>query len=201
MDSVRQRGLLLASSPTHLDLKRLYVRLRNSAPDTLEARSLESDFSRGKLVGALQLLEEGGVVRLERQEKRLHIGLTEASQRVVPLLDALPIAELSRRKLELLEAMTHFAEAAHCRREELLRYFGETPVRLPCGCDRCAPAFSLTASSVTALQDFERAKPPEHGDALPAWLAQHGYLEPRRGLWRRRYGLSARGLRALAGKP
>ncbi len=199
-DSGRQRDLLLASSPTHLDLKKLYVLLRNRAPQPLSARELEHSWNRGKLVGALRLLEESGVIILTRPNNRLTVGLSPEAGTRVPDLEALQVGELLDRKLALLRAMTHYAHAPHCRRDALLRYFGDTPnsPTSPCSCDHCRLVPNLTETSLRALEPFTKPRAPQPGDTLPHWLAEQGYLEPRPHLWRRRYGLSERGKRALA---
>lgn len=199
-DSDRQRGLLLASSPTLLDLKKIYVRLRNSDPISLTARDLETDLGRGKLVGALRLLEEAGMIELTRQGGKLQIGLSEGARNAVPDLNALPFAQLSERKLELLRAVIQYAETPHCRRETLLGYFGDAPGERSaqtCGCDHCAPTRDLTPASLMALKPFVRPRALQRDDPLPHWLLAQGYLEPKTKLWRRRYSLSARGADAL----
>ncbi len=52
---------------------------------------------------------------------------------------------------EQLQQIVHYAEAAQCRRAELLRYFGEEFTQTPCGaCDNCLEPRSTFDGTVTA---------------------------------------------------
>lgn len=205
-DGARQRGLLLASSPTLLDLKRTFVRLKNAHPEPLAVSAL--GLERGKLVGTLQLLEAQGIAlpgrRGGRLELRLHPDLhldlnrdlNPDGTRVPDFQDAWTDVYAGRR-LKLLEPMVRYAEVPVCRRAQLLGYFGDAVSSGPCGCDRCAPEPLLTQTSLAALPPFRTPQPPKRAGELAGWLERHGYLETRRSLWGRRYRLSEQGRQAL----
>ena len=49
-------------------------------------------------------------------------------------------AEIAERRKERLERMRDYAETTYCRREMLLRYFGEDPGGRCNNCDNCEVA-------------------------------------------------------------
>jgi len=104
-------------------------------PMTREQLSAASKFSARKLVGLIHRLEETGAVA------HLETGEVEATSSR-PLAEVIEEAEHRQqshkelRKRRLLQ-MQQYAECRRCRRECLLRYFGDEFAG-PCGnCDRC----------------------------------------------------------------
>jgi ATP-dependent DNA helicase RecQ len=109
--------------------------LETKEPMTREELSEASKFSSRKLTGLIQKLEESGAIA------HLETGAIEAtSSRPLPEV----IEEAERRQQFLkdirkrrLQRMQQYAECRSCRREYLLRYFGQDSAG-PCGnCDRC----------------------------------------------------------------
>ena len=205
-DAERQRRLLLASTPTLLDLKRTFVRAKNAHPEPVQADSL--GLNRGKLIGTLELLETHEVVTLARQNRRVTLALrperrtpeqhTPEQHTKVPEFSGAWVSVYRQRRLELLTASIRYAHTPRCRREQLLGYFGDPAHTGACGCDRCAPEPFLTPTSLTALARFRTPQPLRRTDELAGWLEQHGFLEQRRSLAGRRYRLSAQGAQALS---
>jgi len=102
---------------------------------TREELSQASTFSARKLVGLLHKLEEtGAVTHLETGE------IHATSDR--PLSEVIEEAERQQQfhkelRKRRLQQMQQYAEWRRCRRECLLRYFGDDYAG-PCGnCDRC----------------------------------------------------------------
>lgn len=96
----------------------------------------KTDLSQRKVVSALQRLEDVGAVETEPAGDVAVVqgaDLAEAAQAAVE--------EQNRRKqmhLRRLEQMREYAETSDCRRQYLLRYFGDRYTG-PCGnCDNCA---------------------------------------------------------------
>ncbi len=195
-DARRQRNLLLASTPTLLDLKRTFVRTKNAHPEPVQADSL--GLNRGKLIGTLQLLEAREIVTLVRPNRKLALTLHRDRHTGVPEFEDAWVDTYSQRRLGLLEAMVNYAETSVCRRDRLLGYFGDPEYIGACGCDQCAPEPFLTPTSLAALARFRTPQPSKRAGDLAGWLEQHGFLEVRRRPLRRRYRLSPEGARALA---
>jgi ATP-dependent DNA helicase RecQ len=193
-DAARQRALLLASSPTLLDLKKTFVQLKNAHPEPLAVSAL--GLERGKLVGVLQLVEAQGIAQVGRRGGRLELCLHPDCTGVPDFQDAWTDVYTERR-LKLLEPMIRYAEAPVCRRAQLLGYFGDAAGSGFCGCERCAPEPLLTPTSLAALPHFKTPQPPKRAGELAGWLERHGYLETRRSLFGQRYRLSERGRQAL----
>ena len=205
-DGARQEGLLRASSPTLLDLKRVYVGLRNTQPDGVAVKSLGEQFglNRGKLIGTVQLLEEQGIVTLSRKEQ-VTLTLTPPCTQSVPDFESAWTTRYRERRSRLLREMIRYAERSSCRRETLLGYFGDAASTGGCGCDLCQPEPQLTRSSLETLAQFRRPQRRKRaGDPVrntADWLLARGYLELQRGLLGQYYGLSPAGTAALASQP
>jgi len=194
-DAALQEKLIDASTPSLLDLKRLYVYLRN-AGGTLEGSAQDAlGLSRGRLMSSLRALRDQGVCTLE-QEARL---LPPFDVRL-PTFDGAPLEARRHARYALLAQMTAYAETQGCRRERLLRYFGETPAPLACGCDRCLPETRtpLTEESLAVLTHcaqrrsrgaavsfVQRRVVPSWSQsdvaALLAYLGREGHLRARLG--------------------
>ncbi|CAA9568880.1 MAG: ATP-dependent DNA helicase RecQ [uncultured Truepera sp.] len=194
-DAERQRGLLSASTPTPLDLKRTFVGTKNAQPEPLAADTL--GLNRGKLIGTLQLLEAQGIVTLARQKRTLTLTLHPNWHSDVPEFKDSWTEAYAQRRLRLLEQIILYTETGRCRREALLSYFGDTASRGACGCDHCVPEPFLTETSLSALPRFRTPQPVGRAGEIAGWLERQEFLE-RHGLLGRRYRLSARGAQALA---
>ena len=202
-DGARQEGLLRASSPTLLELKRVYIGLRNAQPGGVAVKSLGERFglNRGKLIGTVQLLEEQGIVTLSRKEQ-ITLTLTPPFAYSVPEFESAWTTLYHERRTRLLREIIRYAELNTCRRKTLLGYFGDAASTGGCGCDLCQSEPQLTRSSLETLARFRRPRRRKRaGDPIrntADWLLTHGYLKLQRGLRGQRYGLSPAGAAALA---
>lgn len=127
------------TGPAHVDaesMEAVYnVLVDMKGPMTREEISDATKLSARKLVSILQKLEEVGAIAVRSVED-----IEATSDR--PLAEVIEAAEkhqqflkdLRRRRLQQMQG---YAECRTCRREYLLRYFGDQ-VNGPCGnCDRC----------------------------------------------------------------
>lgn len=113
----------------------------SGSPKTSEHLSRETGISPRKLTNILHKFEEAGATRklasgqIRLEGKPSAAGITEAAVRQQESLKEL--------RSHRLEQMREYAETRGCRREYLLRYFGED-YSGPCGnCDRCEAAGAL----------------------------------------------------------
>lgn len=202
-DLARQEKRTTWSTPTLLDLKRLWVLLRNhhaaGTQATAGAAAEALGLNRGKLIGALHLLERHEVLRLEHQGGLLTLSLEDPEGPPPPFGDLrAPLEALQEGKRALWRAVRRYAVTPECRRAQLLTYFGDetTHEASACRCDVCTPAgrTPLVGGSAQALElchprpQRRRALSrkldggPAHGPseaevaALLGWLRREGYL-------------------------
>ncbi len=119
------------------------VLVSRGAPKTSEHLSRETGLSPRKLTNILHKFEEAGAarklasgqIRVETQQSATAIADAAVKQQEM-------VKEMRSRRLE---QMQEYAETRGCRREYLLRYFGDD-YSGPCGnCDRCEAAAALQA--------------------------------------------------------
>ena len=141
-DGALQANLIESGSVGVLDLKKLYLYLRNKK-GRMSAKELVGrlELSRGKFSNALKVLAEQGVVRLKTTAQGLEVGLGSPFKTQLPNFELLNerLTERRRARYALLEKMTYYAERSLCRRHAILSYFGDTvsDVRVTCACDHC----------------------------------------------------------------
>jgi AraC-like DNA-binding protein len=132
-----------SSVPSEFELKRVWAYLHAARDETSEARVKLSNLERnlsmqgGKLrVIMAHLAATGGLEVQPAPSGFLHARVSEH----VPSFDLGVLEELRQNRLRLLEEMLGFAGEPVCRRNLILRYFGETTPETRCGsCDVCDP--------------------------------------------------------------
>lgn len=195
-DKTRQEGLLRASSPTLLDLKKVYVRLRNAYPGGVSVERF--GLNRGKLIGAVQLLEGQKIAGVTRAGRDVTLTLEPTFARPIPDFQPIWVTAYNERRVRLLREMIGYAAGSRCRRDRLLGYFGDTASTGACSCDICAPEPYLTPAGLEVLSTFQRAKRAKRAGETADWFLHHRYLKLQRGPLGRRYTLSHEGRAALA---
>jgi len=137
-DQALQQWFIESSTPSALELKKVYLYLRNrdeAAPTPALAKQL--NLSRAKLAGALRELAQQGIA-LAGGEAGYRLAAPFDSK--IPDFDEQRLQAHKQHRLALLAEMVRYAEARRCRRELLLTYFGEAAgQREGCGCDHCRP--------------------------------------------------------------
>lgn len=137
-DQALQQWFIESSTPSALELKKVYLYLRNRGEQVpAQALAKQLNLSRAKLAGALRELTQQGVALAEGEA---NYRLAAPFDRQTPDFDEQRLQARKQHRLKLLAEMVHYAEAPRCRRELLLAYFGEAvSEREGCGCDRCRP--------------------------------------------------------------
>jgi ATP-dependent DNA helicase RecQ len=215
-DVTLQRYLIERSSPSALDLKRLYLYLRNvPAEGTLTVATLTRrlDLEAGKLKSALRELARQGVVHYRGGDASERVALAAPYDRTTPRFEASELEAHKAQRLKLLEQMLAFADTPRCRRTQLLAYFADASLPSPCRCDVCDPearaplsrddlavlvSLSEAPKTVSELSTQLLTGPlvgysPDDTELHLAHLEKRGLLE-RRGM---RLSLSASGREAL----
>ena len=194
-DGAKQERLLRASSPTLLDLKRVYVGLRNAQPEGLSVEHF--GLNRGKLIGTVQLLEDRGIAEVQREGRHVRLVLKPTFAHALPDFQAEWVTSYNARRTRLLLDIIRYAELNGCRRDRLLEYFGDPASTGACGCDVCEPEPYLTRGALETLGQFRRPRRYKRAFGTADWFLRHGFLELRRGLLGRNYALSEEGKSAL----
>ena len=203
-DTALQASLIEAGSMSVLDLKRLYLHLRNSGSAPAKEVMVQQGLSRGTFANVLKFLAEQEVVRTEPHTGGLTIVLAEPFDSSLPDFTKLDTL-LSRRKrvrYALLKGMTTYAEQPVCRRRAILSYFGDAAKPAICTCDRCDPCTGapLTEDAHAVLNivgtagisqrklTATLARHPhfatwqaEEVQGFCAWLVENGWLQVRWG--------------------
>ncbi len=137
------RYLIERSSPSALDLKRLYLYLRNvprDKPLTVATLTRRLDLEAGKLKSALRELARQGVVHYRGGDASERVTLAAPYDRTTPPFEASELEARKAQRLKRLEQMLAFADTFRCRRTQLLAYFADASPLSPCRCDVCDPA-------------------------------------------------------------
>ena len=203
-DAALQASFVESGSVSALDLKRIYLYLRNHGTMSAKGVAAGTQLSRGKFAAGLKVLTEQGVVHLERRYSELGVTLEPPFDTQLPDFKALDM-QLSRRKrarFALLEGITRYAERSACRRRAILAYFGDAATPAACSCDCCDPSAGtpLTEDAHVVFGVVGTAGKPqrkltnvlaEHPQfalwdademrAFSAWLVEEGWLQVRWG--------------------
>ena len=158
-DQALQRWFIESSTPSALDLKKVYLHWRNQGGLAAETRGLAGQLklSPAKLAGALRELCRQGVLA----EGEAGYRLVTPFDRQLPNFDQGQLVARQQHRLELLAEMVRYAEAPCCRRELLLAYFGEAVSESGCGCDHCRPSqVPLSEDDLAALTMCARRPTP-----------------------------------------
>ncbi|MFJ6086724.1 RecQ family ATP-dependent DNA helicase [Streptomyces sp. NPDC092369] len=155
-----------AGAPDTDALRRVAERLRAEAGAVPATRlRADCDLSATALSAVLNLLEEAGAVRTERDGSRF-IGAVDGDggrsdddvDTVVQ--NALDVhATHGRLEQSRVDMMRGYAETTDCRRRFLLGYFGDS-VTVPCGgCDNCADPLAKRASGLRRGRSGDAVRP------------------------------------------
>ncbi|MGE5048427.1 MAG: RecQ family ATP-dependent DNA helicase, partial [Deltaproteobacteria bacterium] len=163
-DVMMQRRMIEGGRPSRDLVERAWVAARAQSQGSLEALARSCGVSGGELSGAVRLLESAG--HLERGRSR-DASFSVATPAVGPqdLAVDFELLELRvARERQMLDRMVRFADTRGCRRQNLLRYFGDAEA--PRGCDACESCKGSRAPEPEAVAPV--AKPRRKEDAAPA---------------------------------
>lgn len=161
-----QAQLIARATPSPLELKRLYLRLRNEPGAALHTslRDLAAglELSAGMVGSSLKELSRQQIIDYRLDAGRLSAQLRPPYDRTVPTFAA-AANERTRLRLELLDEMLGYAAGPHCRSRYLLAYFGSEADRdATCGCDRCRPETNPAPNADDrALLALAAGRPPK----------------------------------------
>lgn len=142
-DRALQKQLIDRATPSPLDLKKLYLYLRNqpnaTVTTTLRRLAEKLELNPALLGAALKEFVRRGVLDDKSMEAERTLRLRPPFDRTVPTFTA-SYDERVRTRHELLDQMVGYAAGTHCRRRYLLAYFSDDTTPDPaCGCDHCRP--------------------------------------------------------------
>jgi ATP-dependent DNA helicase RecQ len=170
---------IASSIPTALDIKRLYLLLRNSPTQerltTLQELATDLQLPTGKTKSTLLEMTRQNILSYTHQAAgMLLLTLLEPYRRQVPVISEEHLTARRTARQVLLEHVRTFTQTNHCRRQTLLRYFGDpTPPTGPCMCDNCAPGH-LCPTPPEALRILNYCQPKARTlQELDTHLAAH----------------------------
>ncbi|HEY5675244.1 MAG TPA: RecQ family ATP-dependent DNA helicase, partial [Myxococcales bacterium] len=163
-DVMMQRRMIEGGRPSRDLVERAWAAARELGQGSLEALGRSCGVSGAELSGAVRLLESAG--HLERGRSR-DASFTVATPAVGPqdLAVDFELLELRvARERQMLDRMVRFADTRGCRRQNLLRYFGDAEA--PRGCDACESCKGSRAPQPEAVAEV--ARPRRKDDLSPA---------------------------------
>jgi RecQ family ATP-dependent DNA helicase len=166
-DVMMQRRMIEGGRPSRDLVERAWLAARELGHGSLEALARSCGVGSGELSGAVRLLESAG--HLERGRSR-DAAFTVATPAVGPqeLAVDFELLELRvARERQMLDRMVRFADTRGCRRQNLLRYFGDAEA--PRGCDACESCKGSRAPEPEAVAPVAgAARPRRKDDPSPA---------------------------------
>lgn len=141
-------------------------------PATAEELAKSTALSARKVINILHKLEESGAAEeLESGEVRLVKGQTTAQIAEAANRQQKFLKDLKTRRLQQMQL---YAEARGCRREYLMRYFGDDFTG-PCGnCDRCEQSGAMGRPRLQVVQSVPANKTKSKGSSVTAPLDDLG---------------------------
>jgi RecQ family ATP-dependent DNA helicase len=134
-DVMMQRRMIEAGRPSRDLVERTWTAARGLLDGSLEELARKCGVSAAELSGAVRLLESAG--HLERglgRDGRFFVATPTVS--VEDLAVDFELLELRvARERQMLDRLVRFADTRGCRRQNLLRYFGDADA--PRGCEAC----------------------------------------------------------------
>jgi RecQ family ATP-dependent DNA helicase len=164
-DVMMQRRMIEGGRPSRDLVERAWVAARAQGEGSLDALARSCGVSGADLSGAVRLLESAG--HLERGRSR-DARFSVATPAVGPrdLAVDFELLELRvARERQMLDRMVRFADTRGCRRQNLLRYFGDAEA--PRGCDACESCKGSRAPDPEAVANAPKPRRKADG-AAPA---------------------------------
>jgi ATP-dependent DNA helicase RecQ len=148
-DVMMQRRMIDAGRPSRELVEKAWEAARRLRRGTVDELSRECGVSSAELSGVLKLLESAGHFERARGREGQFVAATPS----------VPAAELSvdfellelrvARERQMLDRMVRFSDTRGCRRQNLLRYFGDPDAPRSCtACDACAGSRAPAAEAV-----------------------------------------------------
>jgi ATP-dependent DNA helicase RecQ len=134
-DVMMQRRMIEAGRPSRDLVERAWTAARELLQGSLEVLAGECGVSAAELSGAVRLLESAG--HLERglsRDGRFFVATPTVSAEDLAVDFELLELRVARER-QMLDRLVRFADTRGCRRQNLLRYFGD--VDAPRGCEAC----------------------------------------------------------------
>jgi RecQ family ATP-dependent DNA helicase len=155
-DVMMQRRMIEGGRPSRDLVERAWVAARAQGEGSLEVLARSCGVSSAELSGAVRLLESAG--HLERGRSR-DARFSVATPALGPkdLAVDFELLELRvARERQMLDRMVRFADTRGCRRQNLLRYFGDAEA--PRGCDACESCKGSRAPEAEAVATAPRPR-------------------------------------------
>jgi RecQ family ATP-dependent DNA helicase len=158
-DVMMQRRMIDAGRPSRELVEQAWETARRLRRGSVEELARECNVSAAELSGAVRLLESAG--HLERGRNRDgQFVVNTPNVATADLAVDFELLELRvARERQMLDRMVRFADTRGCRRQNLLRYFGDAEAPRSCaGCDSCTGSRAPAAEAIPGGQR-SRSKP------------------------------------------
>ncbi|HZR06980.1 MAG TPA: ATP-dependent DNA helicase RecQ [Myxococcales bacterium] len=155
-DVMMQRRMIEAGRPSRDLVERAWTAARGLLEGSIEELARECKVSAAELSGAVRLLESAG--HLERglgRDGRFFVATPTVGAEDLGVDFELLELRVARER-QMLDRLVRFADTRGCRRQNLLRYFGD--VEAPRGCDACESCKGSKAPEAEPIATVPRAR-------------------------------------------
>jgi ATP-dependent DNA helicase RecQ len=155
-DVMMQRRMIEAGRPSRDLVERAWNAARQQLEGSLEELSRACGVTAGELSGAVRLLESAG--HLERglsRDGRFFVATPAVSADELAVDFELLELRVARER-QMLDRLVRFADTRGCRRQNLLRYFGDADA--PRGCDACESCKGSRAPAAEEIAPSPRSR-------------------------------------------
>jgi RecQ family ATP-dependent DNA helicase len=192
-DVMMQRRMIDAGRPSRDLVEAAWEAARRLRQGSVEQLSRACAVSISELQGAVRLLESAGHLERGRGRDSLFSVSTPAVAAADLTVDFELLELRVARERQMLDRLVRFADTRGCRRQNLLRYFGDAEAPRGCqACESCVGSRAPEAEEVAAQKKAPRARagadagPEEPFDeqvfeqlrALRTQLAREGHVPP-----------------------
>jgi len=181
-DVMMQRRMIDAGRPSRDLVEAAWEAARRLRQGSVEELARACNVSASELSGAVRLLESAG--HLERGRGRdAQFSVATASVSAKELAVDFELLELRvARERQMLDRLVRFADTRGCRRQNLLRYFGDAEAPRGCSaCESCVGSRAPEPEPLAARKKQPRARPDGEA-ALPEAPFDEKVFEQLRGL-------------------
>src|SRR5712692_4273256 len=155
-DVMMQRRMIDAGRPSRDLVEAAWEAARRLRTGSLEELARACSVSASELSGAVRLLESAGHLERGRGRDAQFAVLTPQVSAAELGVDFELLELRAARERQMLDRLVRFADTRGCRRQNLLRYFGDADV--PRGCQACESCVGSRAPAAEEVADLRRKR-------------------------------------------
>jgi ATP-dependent DNA helicase RecQ len=165
-DVMMQRRMIDAGRPSRDLVEAAWERARRLRTGSVEELARACSVSASELSGAVRLLESAGHLERGRGRDAQFAVLTPQVAAAELSVDFELLELRAARERQMLDRLVRFADTRGCRRQNLLRYFGDAEA--PRGCSACESCVGSRAPEPEKVDGRMKERPAKGTGGVPA---------------------------------